>query len=344
MDFSWSGPTRPLPMESREDFFLPPARPVQRRGQLAIHIALFLITFGTVTLNGVFLEGHNPFTEPKTWVTGLPFAVALMSILLLHELGHYLTARYHKVQATLPYFLPAPPFFIGTFGAFIRLSSLPPSRSALFDVGASGPWAGFVVSLVALILGLHWSELRPVSPDQAGLLLGDSLLTKALTALVVGPIPEGFDLYFHPVAFAGWVGLLVTFFNLMPVGQLDGGHVVYALFPTAHPYIARFFWFTIAWMGLPYWPGWFVWAILLLFMGVDHPPTQADHLPLTPRRKLAGFATLGLLVAVFIPAPIQFVEERVPPGKRDASPPAQIEVLEPSASAICSTQNSVQPI
>lgn len=280
------------------------------------HAALFAITFCTVTLNGALLEGENPFRDWSAWQSGLPFAVALMSILLVHELGHYVMARYHRVPASLPYFLPAPPFFVGTFGAFIRLNGTPPSRAALFDVGAAGPWAGFFASLVALVIGLPRSEIRPMGSDEMALWLGDSLVTKGLTAWLVGPIPDGYGLYFHPVAFAGWVGLFVTLINLIPIGQLDGGHILYAVAGARHALLARLTWLTVIWIGINFWLGWIAWAILPLALGMDHPPTRADWLPLDRVRTALAAATLAMLAAVFIAVPVQILPDSAPPPTR----------------------------
>lgn len=285
--------------------------------KLWVHVALFAGTFCTVTLNGAIIEGKNPFRDWHTWQAGLPFAFALMSILLVHELGHYLMARYHRVPASLPYFIPAPPIFVGTFGAFIRLNGTPPTRAALFDVGAAGPWAGFFASLIALVIGLPRSEIRPIVPDEMALYLGDSLITKGLTAYFLGTIPDGYGLYFHPIAFAGWVGLFVTLVNLVPIGQLDGGHILYAVAGRHHAALARATWMVVMWLGLFVWVGWCVWGILPLVLGMDHPPTRADWVPLDRLRTAIAAATLVMLVAVFIPIPARPLldEDLAPPHK-----------------------------
>ncbi len=319
MGLPWSD----LPKARRWTIEVARSEAPQVRSRLWVHLSLFVATFITVTLNGAFLEGHNPLRDFRSWPTGLPFAVALMSILLIHELGHYFMARYHRVPATLPFFLPAPPFFVGTFGAFIRMAAVPPSRAALFDVGAAGPWAGFFASLAALAIGLKYSEIRPVVPDDMALSLGDSLTTKLLVGLVVGPIPEGHELYFHPIAFAGWVGLLVTLLNLIPIGQLDGGHVVYALFSHGHAFFARVCWFLVFFLGMEFWSGWLVWAFLLLALGLDHPPTRSDQTPLGPVRTALGVATIALLVAVFVATPIQPLANK--PARTPAETPNSVE-------------------
>ncbi|MBI3302245.1 MAG: site-2 protease family protein, partial [Deltaproteobacteria bacterium] len=155
--------------------------PVERKLPL-IHIVLFCATLVTTCMAGAFQQGANPLADPATLLLGLPFAATLMSILLFHEMGHYLLARVHGVRASLPYFLPGPPIFVGTFGAFIRMKSPPANRQALFDVGAAGPWAGVLLAIPAVILGLSLSEVRPLNPlDEGGIILGDSFLFSALT-------------------------------------------------------------------------------------------------------------------------------------------------------------------
>jgi membrane-associated protease RseP (regulator of RpoE activity) len=231
-----------------------------------------------------------------------------MSILLAHEMGHYLLARFHGVAVTLPFFLPGPPLLTGTLGAFIRMKSQPQNRRVLFDVGAAGPWAGFILAVPAVVYGLCHSELHAIPPNFNGLQFGDSLLFKLLTRVVFGRIPYGFDVILHPVALAGWFGFLVTVLNLLPVGQLDGGHVVYAMFGRPHRWIARLFLLFTVSLGFLGWSGWFLWAVLMLFVGLDHPPTADAMTRLDPRRRLAGWLTLALFVVTFIPVPITPLE------------------------------------
>lgn len=291
---------------------LPPAVVVRRQRRLPlIHIVLFVLTFATVSLNGALQEGADPFADPWSIRAGLPFAVALMSILLIHELGHYTLARWHKVDATLPYFIPGPPVFIGTFGAFIRMQTLPPGRPALFDVGAAGPWAGFVAAIITLLIGLHLSDVRAIPMTEATLWLGDSLLTGGLVYLIFGSLPDGMTVFFHPVAFAGWVGLFVTMLNLLPMGQLDGGHIAYAMFGRRHRYIARVTFVAMAVLGYLQWEGWFAWVIFPLIIGLDHPPTVEDWIPVRGWRRVGGWLTIALFVLVFMPNPIS---RREPPA------------------------------
>ncbi|MBI3785000.1 MAG: site-2 protease family protein [Deltaproteobacteria bacterium] len=268
-----------------------------------VHIVLFAATFATTTLAGAFNAGVNPFSDPSAIRAGFPFAVTLLSILLIHELGHYTLARVHNVNASLPYFLPGPPFLIGTFGAFIRLKSLPESRRALFDVGAAGPWAGLMVAIPAVLIGLHFSEVRPAGMSDGGLMLGDSMLFKFLSWVALGVSSDDVTIVLHPVALAGWIGLFVTLLNLLPIGQLDGGHITYAMFGRHHRWIARAALIVIGVMAYTSWPGWFVWVILPLMIGIDHPPTLEDYVPIRGWRRLGGWLTVAIFILLFTPAP-----------------------------------------
>ncbi|MFQ5667779.1 MAG: site-2 protease family protein [Candidatus Binatia bacterium] len=273
-----------------------------------LHIVLFVLTFITTAMAGAFQVGADPLVDPGSIRAGFPFAVTLLSILLIHELGHYALSQVHGVRATLPYFIPGPPILIGTFGAFIRMKSSPSSRRALFDVGAAGPWAGLVVAIPAVFIGLRLSEVRPLAMHDGGLVLGDSLLFRFLAWLALGRNPDDVTILLHPIALAGWFGLFVTFLNLLPVGQLDGGHVSYAMFGRWHRWISRLFLGVIAVLGVGGWQGWFVWIVLLLFIGVDHPPTRDTETPLDGRRRVAAWLTVGVFVVTFMPEPIALSE------------------------------------
>jgi membrane-associated protease RseP (regulator of RpoE activity) len=284
-----------------------------RRGP-ALNIALFTATFVTTAMAGAINRGFNPFADFHVVVAGFPFAITVMTILLCHELGHYFLAQTHRVDATLPYFIPAPPFFlVGTFGAFIRMRTMPPNRRALFDIGAAGPWAGFVIAVPAVVVGLHLSEIRPLGPTEGGLLLGDSLLFSALTHLVLGVDSSQVTVLLHPVALAGWFGLLVTSLNLLPVGQLDGGHVAYAVFGRHHKWISRGVFAFVVVMGMGGWPGWLVWALLLLVLGLRHPRPFDPHTPLDRHRMIAAALTLVVFVLTFMPVPVDIVEPHPAP-------------------------------
>jgi len=312
-------PTRPYPDELYRDFRPAPVAVGRRRGP-GVHVALFAATFLTTAMASALHQGVDVLASPGQLLIGFPYAIAIMSILLFHECGHYFLARAHRVDATLPFFIPAPPmiFFIGTLGAFIRMRSLPRDRRALFDIGAAGPWAGMLVAVPALMLGLSLSEVRPAGPGgEAGLFLGDSLLFKGLTWLVLGTTGDNVTIVLHPIALAGWVGLLVTALNLLPVGQLDGGHVVYAAFgPRWHRWISRGTLVSLIVLGVGGAATWLVWAVLLSFLGLRHPRLLDSETPLDPRRRWAAVATLVVFVATFMPEPVYF-SEPLPPIPRD---------------------------
>jgi membrane-associated protease RseP (regulator of RpoE activity) len=303
----------------------------------AINVSLFLLTLLTTTMAGAYLAGGDLAVDPETthpywdlirnFAAGLEFSIPLMAILLSHELGHYLTARRNRVDASLPYFIPAPypsVFLIGTFGAFIRIRSRPPSRRVIFDIGAAGPWAGFILAVPAVIIGLKLSDVVPLDMNTGGLELGNSLMFFGLSRWVLGVNPNSVSINLHPIALAGWLGLFVTALNLLPVGQLDGGHVIYALFGgRLHRVISRVFVIggalivlaSIA-MRLSFWGGWLLWAVLLLLLGLGHPSTTDAITPLSPRRRIAAWLTISLFVVTFSPVPFSFTPPtRLPEGQ-----------------------------
>jgi len=243
----------------------------------------------------------NPLKNPAEILKGIPFSFTLMGILLAHELGHYLIARKHGLDVTLPYFIPAPSI-IGTFGAFIKMRSPVRDRRMLLDVGAAGPLVGVAVSIPFLILGFRLSEVKLIE-GQVGMSLGSSLLLSLLSWLVVGPIPNGYDIVIHPVGFAGWIGLLVTSLNLLPIGQLDGGHVAYALLGERQNKISRYVFLAILALGIFGWQGWLLWSLLLFIMGFRHPPPLDWRVPLDRKRKIIGWLTVAVFVLTFIPVP-----------------------------------------
>ena len=236
-------------------------------------------------------------------LTGISFSAALMSILGIHELGHYYASLSHGVKATLPYFIPAPSL-IGTFGAFIKIKSGIGSRKALFDIGIAGPLAGFVLALPLFIIGLHLSKIVPDMPSEEALKLGDSILVYFLTRLVFpGGIARGYSIIFHPIAFAAWIGFWVTALNLLPIGQLDGGHIVYSIFPRYHKLISTITFILLLPLGY-FWPGWLVWALMIiLLLGFKHPPPLDMTTPLDSKRKIIGLVTLAIFILIFIPVP-----------------------------------------
>lgn len=270
-----------------------------------LHLVLFVLTFFSTLFAGALHAGVNIVNEPLMIYKGFPFSAALLLILLSHELSHYLASKSHRVRATLPYFIPAPTFF-GTFGAFIKMKSPVTDRRALLDVGIAGPLAGLVLAIPAVLVGLRLSTVVPA--QSAGVGLGTSLLFLALQAIAVGPVPDGLDILLHPVAFAGWIGLFVTALNLLPIGQLDGGHIAYALLGRRHREVAIGTAGVLVALGVFFWQGWLIWAVLPMAMGFQHPPPLDDVTPLDPRRRLAALGAFALLLLLITPAPFFFPE------------------------------------
>ena len=268
---------------------------------MGIQILLFVLTFFTTLVAGTYLAGGNPLRDPGDLTLGLMFSLPLLSILSVHEMGHYMAARRHNVLVTPPYFIPAPSF-IGTFGAFIRIKSPVPHRNALLDIGAAGPIAGAIVAMPVLLIGLKMSAVRS-SAGLSGIPLGESLLFRAASRIVLGEIPKGYDVVLHPVAFAGWIGLLVTALNLLPSGQLDGGHIAYALFGDAYTKVARIIPFLLLPMGY-LWGGWIIWAVMLLILGTRHPQPVFDDIPLSRARRVIGVLAGLLFLVCFTPNPV----------------------------------------
>jgi membrane-associated protease RseP (regulator of RpoE activity) len=288
-----------------------------------VHLLLFLVTLVSMTSAGAMQQGVTPLAGLRSLVhlvEGIPFAATLLAILAVHEFGHYFAARRWRVRASLPYFLPLPYLsFLGTLGAVIRIRSAIPNRKALLDIGAAGPLAGLIVALAACIAGLLQSPV--VSADQLGeppLHLGAPLLFTGLAALALPGVGPEQMVLLSPIAFAGWVGLFITAFNLFPVGQLDGGHLVYALFGRRHRLVARVFLVAVLGLGLygassvfwgwprgwpEGWPGWLPLAGFLSLFGRDHPPPVDDHEPLDRRRRLVGYLCLVVFVVCFAPVP-----------------------------------------
>jgi membrane-associated protease RseP (regulator of RpoE activity) len=250
------------------------------------------------------------FGDPRVFPLSALYAAVLMTILLGHELGHYLTCRRYGIPATLPYFLPGPPF-IGTFGAFIRIKSPVYFRRQIFDIGVAGPLAGFALALPALAAGLAASRIAPLAPSAGAITFGEPLLFRLLTALFFGRVPEGSALVLHPVGFAGWVGLLVTAINLMPVGQLDGGHFAYALLGRRARFVSFAMTGVMAVLGVFFHLTWLVLAGLLLFFEsrsrsrLRHPPVVDEGAPLGRTRLVLSVAVVLVFVLSFIPDPVQ---------------------------------------
>jgi membrane-associated protease RseP (regulator of RpoE activity) len=291
-----------------------PKPPPPRR--IWLHLLLFGITFVTTTLFGglAFAELPEGFQaqsfaamllHPLVLTAGLAFSVPLMGILLVHEMGHYLTCRAHRLDASLPYFIPVP-FGVGTLGALIRIRSPLTGKRELFDVGASGPLAGFIATLPVLIVGLLLSHPVASAPRGGYLLFGEPLAFKLLSHLLHPEMPAGGDLLLHPTGFAAWFGLLVTALNLLPFGQLDGGHITYALFGKLQRRAAWPLLLVLLALGF-LWIGWWVWVVIALIIGVRHPWIPDEEASLDRRRVILGWICIVVFVLCFTPEPIRIV-------------------------------------
>jgi membrane-associated protease RseP (regulator of RpoE activity) len=285
----------------------PLAEPAQRQ-RIGVNVVLFLLTcLSTLVAGSGAFMSFDPFADPLRILSGAPFAFTLLAILGVHEFGHYFTARHYHASVSLPYFIPAPPpFLFGTLGAIIRMRSPAKDRNSLFDIAAAGPLAGLVIAIPAILLGLEWSTVALVPPG-GHIVFGDSLLMRLLVYLKFGRLGEGMDVFIHPVALAGWVGLFVTALNLFPVGQLDGGRIAYALFGRRHRLVGIGTFAALLALGLLTGAAnWVVWAALLFFLvGFHHSPPLDDVTPLTPGRWVVGAFCLILLVVLIPPVPIQ---------------------------------------
>ena len=276
-----------------------------------INLLLFALTFFTTTVMGALLEQSELLVErglalfleqPWRLLSGIPTALTIMGILGLHELAHYFTARKNKLDSSLPYFIPVP-FGFGTFGAIIRMRTPWENRNALFDVGAAGPIAGILVALPLFFFGLLSAEAMPPMPE--GMPLGTPLLLRWMEDIVylVRDIPEQYELYISAWAFAAWFGIVVSGFNLMPIGQLDGGHVAHALFGKYTRYLSIAVLIAIAVMAFLLWGGWFAWLAFTFLSGWLHPPPLNMLEPLSKGRVLLGIGVLILTVLIFTPVP-----------------------------------------
>jgi len=295
--------------------YLPAARPGP---PWPLNLALFLATVCTTVLVGsgldltVLLEpgglaAFRRLADPDFLLPGLLFSSGLLLILGCHELGHYFAARAYGVQVSLPYFVPLPLWPMGTMGAIIRMRSPIPNRKVLFDIGIAGPLLGMVVALPVLILGLALSPVKPL--QGVAFQEGNSLAYLFLKWLVKGPIRPGYDVMLHPFALAGWLGFFVTALNLMPLSQLDGGHIAYAALTRRFRYVVvLFLGVLVALFAVSRWPGWLVWVGLALLLGLRHPPPLDEATPLDPLRRALVLVALALLVALLTPLPFAVYE------------------------------------
>jgi membrane-associated protease RseP (regulator of RpoE activity) len=283
------------------------------------HVLLFALTVITTTLMGgehyvSFVSDfgdaqRQPFGLAAFLLSGLWYSGTVLAILGLHELGHYVACRYYDVDASLPFFLPLPPPFpSGTLGAFIRIREPIPSKKMLFDIGIAGPIAGFLVTVPALFIGLAMSNVVKIPPDFVGFWLGEPLLFKAAAALIFGTPPEGYSINLHPMAFGAWFGLIATALNLIPIGQLDGGHISYAVLGRRSSQLTLAM--VLMAIGLAWFStSWIVWTTLMIGMlvmfGRHHPRTFDEDQPLDRTRTVLALAALAMLILCFTPAPIE---------------------------------------
>jgi membrane-associated protease RseP (regulator of RpoE activity) len=301
--------------------FIPPsARPARRQERRRKYVVLFLLTLLTTTVVGAFRYyefslggGTQP---PVAWsfeflLSGLWYSVGVLAILGAHEMGHYLACRYYGVDASLPYFLPLPPpFFTGTLGAFIRIRQPIRTKRELFDIGIAGPIAGFLVAVPVMFMGVRMSGLTTLPENFEGTVIefGEPLVYQLAERLTFGAVPEGQFVNLHPLGFAAWFGLLATALNLFPVGQLDGGHISYAVLGRKSTVITLA---TVACLvALTFLSqSWVVWTVLTIGMlftfGPHHPRTIDEHVPLDPGRTLLAAFALLMFILCFTPAPME---------------------------------------
>jgi membrane-associated protease RseP (regulator of RpoE activity) len=323
--------------KGQQIIYLAPTKPDPKPARTSVNIILFILTVLSVLFVGSQPQGTMPNDLPgqilyfaKALLTGWPYALSLMSILLAHELGHYFMSRHHKTAATLPYFIPLPIPPLGTMGAAILMQGTPKNKRVLFDIGVAGPLAGMVIAIPVLFYGLSLSHLSVIRPTGGlieqegnsllyllakyfmfGKLLPDPATTHGLSYALYWlkyfftgqPIPLGAtDVFIDPVAFAGWAGLLVTSLNLIPAGTLDGGHVVYSLFGDKASKAFPFIFIALLGLGL-FWNGWWLWAVLLLWLGRVHAEPLDQITPLDPRRRLVAALVILIFILTFSPVP-----------------------------------------
>lgn len=314
-----------------------------QRSKVWVNIVLFIATIFSVMFAGTLYTYDGPVSANPMELLGnllgsldrgLPFAVSILAILLAHEFGHYLAGRYHHVHVTLPYFIPFPFSPFGTMGAFIQLKEPPKNKRILLDIGIAGPLAGLLVAIPVLLVGLYLSAVDRIPlvlpPGQGIQMEGNSILYLASKYIVFGkllPTPSsygglspvlywvryfftgqpfpwgGTDVMLHPVAWAGWAGLLVTALNLIPAGQLDGGHIMYVLLGNRAKYLLPIILGVLALLGLV-WPGWWLWAFLIYILGRHHAEPLDQITPLDPHRRVLAVSGLLIFILVFTPVPL----------------------------------------
>jgi Zn-dependent protease len=341
---------------------MPGVLPSEAKSRLWLNALLYALTILSTLFVGLSWSDQVPPDADLAWMVshlwlGWPYALSLMTILTGHELGHYFSGRYYKVPVSLPYFIPMPVPPLGTMGAFIVMKGRSVNRRQMLTVGAAGPLVGFVLAVPILILGLSLSEVRPMAAPDPGTMVfleGNSILYLFLKFAVFGqilpgsgaaptigaalgqawsaligsfPIDSGYDVFIHPVALAGWAGLLVTAFNLLPVGQLDGGHVLYSLVGQRAKALT---WPVIGFLlvlGILFWQGWLLWAALVFLFGQSHPDPLDDVTRLDTPRVLVAIAVLLIFLLTFSPLPMQIFLGETPapdPGQSAGFPVAPV--------------------
>ena len=323
--------------KEQQIIYLAPSKPAPKPTRISVNIILFILTVLSVMIAGAQPEGPIPtdavgqmWALLKSMLTGWPFALSLLGILLAHELGHYFMSRHHKTPATLPYFIPLPFSPLGTMGAAIIMQGTPKNKRVLFDIGVAGPLAGMVIAIPVLFIGLALSSLSTIrSVGGVVSLEGNSVLYLLAKFIMFGkllpapvglsgtplalhwlrffftgqPVPlGGLDVFIHPVAFAGWAGLLVTMLNLIPAGTLDGGHVIYALFGEKAGKAFPFIFGALILLGM-FWSGWWLWAVILLWLGRVHAEPLDQITRLDARRRWVALLVLIIFILTFSPVP-----------------------------------------
>ncbi|MDH5716827.1 MAG: site-2 protease family protein [Spirochaetia bacterium] len=292
------------------------------------HLLLFVLTFFSTTLNQFLLGTSSDIFSD--FLIAISYSVPLMIILLAHEMGHFLYAKRYNVDATLPYFIPLPFISpIGTLGAFIKMKSLPPDKNALLDIAFWGPAMSFSLAIPFSIAGIMMSEVIPITPDLGGLYFGEPLIFKMILHSIKD-VPAGHDVLLHPMAFAGWVGFLVTAINLFPIGQLDGGHIAYAVLGKRQKSLAYLFMGIIILLSFDFF-GWIFFAAMIYFMiGIQHPPyLENSNFKLNRKQKRMAVLSILMLIFSFIAVPVTIKEDPsqiVPPPSSPKTPDGEFSV------------------
>lgn len=299
-------------------YFTVPVRRAKFQHRWTRHILLLIVTIATTTILGIdhYLSFKSNFgtvpvaIDARVVFEALVYSASILGILGAHEMGHYVACRMYDVDATLPFFIPFPSL-AGTLGAVIRIREAFPSRTALFDIGVAGPIAGFVVLVPVLFVGMLMSNVVRVPPHMAGWSLGEPLLFKAVSWMVFGHVPDGYSVNMHPVVFAAWFGMLATAWNLLPFGQLDGGHLTYAILGEASRYVSivtvagavLMTFISYSWIAMT-----LMMLAMLIFLGAGHPRVTDEYEPLAPGRNAVAIFAIVMFIICFMPVPIDVLK------------------------------------